>query len=129
MKNALRRPLLTNAGLHTKNLLLLSLTSFFMLAACLQVSAGGNEQKITLSEKNVPLEKVFREITKQSGYYFLYNNQQLQKVKKVSVEVKDASVREVLDECLKEQPITYTIIEQTIVIKPREEKLIAAPAP
>ena len=129
MKNVICNPPLKKRRLLLKTLLVMNLTAFFLLAACLQVNANGYGQKITISEKNVSLEKVFREIRKQSGYFFLYNNQQLEKVKKVSVEVTDASIEEVLDHCFKEQPLTYTIVEKTIVVKPKEEILYSAPAP
>ena len=121
MKNVICNPPLKKRRLLLKTLLVMNLTAFFLLAACLQVNANGYGQKITLSEKNVSLEKVFREIRKQSGYFFLYNNQQLEKVKKITIEVRDASIQEVLDHCFKEQPLTYTIIEKTIVVKPKEE--------
>ena len=129
MKNVLCNPPLKKRRLLLKTLLVMNLTAFFLLAACLQVNAKGYGQKITLSEKNVSLEKVFREIRKQSGYFFLYNNQQLEKVKKVTIEVKEASIQEVLDQCFKEQPLTYTIVEKTIVVKPKEEVFYSAPAP
>ena len=129
MKNVICNPPLKKRRLLLKTLLVMNLTAFFLLAACLQVNANGYGQKITLSEKNVSLEKVFREIRKQSGYFFLYNNQQLEKVKKITIEVRDASIQEVLDHCFKEQPLTYTIIEKTIVVKPKEEVFYSAPAP
>ena len=121
MKNVLSNPPLLKQRLFIKTLMIMKLTAIFLLAACLQVSASGYGQKISLSQKNVTLEKIFREIRKQSGYSFLYNNQQLEKVKKVTVEVKDASIEDVLDICFKEQTLTYTIVEKTIVVKPREE--------
>jgi iron complex outermembrane recepter protein len=93
------------------------------------VNANGDTKKITLSQKNVSPEKIFREITRQSGYLFLYNNQQLEKVKNVTIDVRDVSIRQVLNLCLKEQPFTYTIIKKTIVIKPKEEKFTLAPMP
>ncbi|MGH2649400.1 MAG: hypothetical protein ACRDE8_17600, partial [Ginsengibacter sp.] len=45
---------------------------FFMIVGCLQVSAKSFSQKITLTEKDATLEKVFREIERQSDYLFWY---------------------------------------------------------
>ena len=93
----------------------------FLFAASLHVSANGFGQKITISQKNVSLEKVFKEIRKQSDYFFIYNNQNVEKASKVNIDVKDATIQEVLDQCFKLQPLTYTIVEKTIIIKPKEE--------
>ena len=68
----------------TKTLLIMKFTAILLLAASLQVSAIGFSQGITLSENNVSLEKIFKEIRKQSGYNFVYTQQLLQNSKKVS---------------------------------------------
>lgn len=67
MQNALcARMLLTRADL-TKTLLIMKFTAILLLSAALQVSATGYSQRVTLSEKNAPLEKVFTAIKKQTG--------------------------------------------------------------
>jgi len=50
-----------------KTLLLMNFTAIILLAACLQVSAKGFAQNVTLSLKDAPLEKVFSAIEKQTG--------------------------------------------------------------
>ena len=57
-----------------KKLLLMKFTTILLLAACLQVSARGLAQKITLSERNAPLEKILKQIHKQTGYQFFYES-------------------------------------------------------
>jgi TonB-linked SusC/RagA family outer membrane protein len=115
--------------LSSKTLLIMKLTIVLLIAACMQVSAKGYAQKITLSQKNVSLAKVFREIRNQSGYLFLYNDRQLKKLKKVNINVKDASIEQVLEESFKGQPLTYTIVDKTIVVIPKEELNVFIPAP
>ncbi|MBB5437696.1 TonB-dependent SusC/RagA subfamily outer membrane receptor, partial [Pedobacter sp. AK017] len=83
-------------------------------------------QKITLSEKDVPLEKVFKEIRRQSGYNFIYNSQMLREANPVSIVVKNAGLKSVLDLCFAGQPITYLINRNTVVVKWRQQP--AAPA-
>ena len=41
----------------------------------LEVNAEAKAQKITLSEKDAPLEKIMNAIKAQTGYYFLYNSE------------------------------------------------------
>lgn len=98
------------------------LTAIVLLASCLQLSARGISQQVTLSVKNASLEKVFIEIRKQTGYEFFYSTILLQKAKKVDLDVKNAGVRQVLDLCFSNQPFDYVIYERTIVIKPKEEE-------
>ncbi len=96
---------------------IMKLTIVLLIVACLQASAAGYSQQITLSAKNVTLQKIFQEIRKQSGYNFLYNDAWLDQKTRVSVEVKNASIEEVLEECFKELDITYAIVDNTIVVK------------
>ncbi|WP_431216896.1 carboxypeptidase-like regulatory domain-containing protein [Puia sp. P3] len=104
----------------------MKLTAFLILTACLQVAATGHAQKISISVKEAPLEKVFREIHRQSGYSFWYNTKQLDKATKVTVDLKNATLEEALRKCFQDQPFDYSIVEQTVVIKPR---LTPEPAP
>src|SRR5690606_9833639 len=89
----------------------------------------GYAQKITLFQKNISLAKVFNEIRDQSGYLFLYNDKQLGNGKKVTIEAKDASIEEILKQSFKDQLLTYTIIEKTIVVMPKEEVEVPALIP
>ena len=59
--------------------LAMKLTALLLLVACLQVSAHGYTQQITFSMRNATVEKVLREIERQTGYTFWYNNELLQK--------------------------------------------------
>ena len=53
--------------LKTKTFLVMKLTTFLLLVACMQVSAAGYGQRISISGQNLSLKKVFSEIQKQSG--------------------------------------------------------------
>lgn len=102
---------------------IMNLTAIFLVISCLQVSAKGYAQKVTLSEKNVPLEKVFQEIKKQTGYVFFFDEAYIKKANKVTIEVKDVSILSALDICFKDQQLTYTVITNTIVIEPKQTVL------
>lgn len=106
--------------------LAMKLTAVILLAACLQVSAAGFSQQITLSEKNVPLEKIFSEIRKQTGYEFFYSTSMMESAKKVTINIKHASIKDVLDVCFNEQPLNYTIYEKTIIVKAKPQVTIPA---
>ena len=74
----------------------MKLIPVFLLFISLQATAQENAKKITLSEKDVPLEKIFRAIWKQTGQQFIYTDELLKETKKVSIQVKDATLAEVL---------------------------------
>ena len=104
-----------------KKLLITKLTSILIFATCLQVSAKGFSQQITLKEKNVPLEKIFQQIKKQSGYVFWYEDKLLKKANLVKkIEVANAELEHVLVLLFKDQSLKYEIIGKTIVINEKE---------
>lgn len=100
-------------------MLIKRLTAMFLMVACLQVNAKTIAQIITLSEQNAPLDKVFKKIEKQSGYSFVYRDQLLKQARKVTIEAKGATLEKVLDMCFRDQPLTYAIVDKTIVVSER----------
>ncbi len=100
----------------TKILRKMKLTAALLLAVCLQVSASGFSQKVTLNIKNSSLEKVFREIRKQSGFLFLYKTDDLKKVGRVNLQVNNMEVTEVLTKALATTGFSFKIIDKTIVL-------------
>ncbi len=104
-----------------KTLLVMKLTAILLIAACLQVSAKGNAQTISISQRNTSLEKVFKEIHRKTGYQFFYLDDLLQKAKKFDINVKNASIEQVLALCFKDQPLNFTLTEKAITIKRKEE--------
>ena len=92
------------------------LTTIIVLATCLHLSAETYGQTITLSKKNASLSEIFLSIYQQTGYYFLYKDDLLKDARKVTIEVKDATLKEVLKICFEDQPISFTISDHTIVV-------------
>ncbi|HVU97054.1 MAG TPA: SusC/RagA family TonB-linked outer membrane protein [Puia sp.] len=104
------------------------LIAIIVLSTCLQASAGVFSQNITFSGKNVPLEKVFTVINKQSGYLVFCDYSLLREAKNVDIHVKDAPVETVLKECLKGQALAYEIVDKTIVIERKKPIVAEEPA-
>jgi len=104
-------------GIHKTVVRAMKLTGILLIIALLHVSAAGLSQKVTLSLKDAPLEKVFDQIKQQTGLSFLWDEQVLTKTMPVTLDVKDAAVSDVLDACLKNQGLSYSIIQNMVVIK------------
>lgn len=103
---------------------IMKLTLVLSLAAFLQVSAAGYAQKVSLSLHNASLEEVLQNIKQQTGYNFLYTTEMFKKSKPVAVNVKDVSLAYALQECFKNQPLTYTIEEKMVVVKERKRPFL-----
>lgn len=97
--------------------LAMKLTAFWILAFCLQSGANTYSQKVTLSVTNVSLKYVFKEITRQTGVSIVYKEALLEGMSPVSLNVHEASIEEVLNACLKGQPVEYQLSGKSIVIK------------
>jgi len=96
------------------------LTAYLILATCMQVAARGDAQSVTLSEKNAPILKVFKDIRRQTGFQFFYEGEVLSKVGPVTFEVKNGTVEEVLAKCFQNLSLSYSIVGKTIVVKAKE---------
>ncbi|RZK26513.1 MAG: SusC/RagA family TonB-linked outer membrane protein, partial [Flavobacterium sp.] len=105
---------------RTNNIYLCLLLIFPLLHVC----ATGKAQGITIKKKEVSLVDVFRDIRKQTDYDFIYTDKQISTSKKVDIDVDKASIKEVLDKCFANQPLTYKIRDKTITIETRPKPLI-----
>jgi TonB-linked SusC/RagA family outer membrane protein len=91
-----------------------------LLMVCLHLPATALPQGITFSGKNVLLEKVFHEITRKSGYTFVYNLEWLKRASRIDLHIKNKDLEGALAEVFRNQPFTYKIVEKTVVLKLKE---------
>ena len=84
------------------------------------VSANTFSQvRLSIDVKDATLKEVFKEITKLTGYEFVYSNNEVEQVGKVTMNAKDKDLQEVLAECLKGTQLWYMIEDQIVVISPK----------
>jgi TonB-linked SusC/RagA family outer membrane protein len=100
-----------------KSLLIMKLIILLLTTAILQVSANTYAQKITLNRSNVPLEKVMKEIRTQSGYDFFYDLEFIKNTRPVSINLKDATIEQALEQSFAGQSLTYSISNKIVIIK------------
>lgn len=99
-----------------KTLRVMKLTAFLLLVFCVHVSAEGLSQHITFSGRNIPLEKVFSEIEKQTGYVIFFDKHQVKMAEPVIVHAKALPLDEFLAKVLKDRPLDYFLTNKTIII-------------
>jgi TonB-linked SusC/RagA family outer membrane protein len=112
---------LRNKELFFKTLVIMKLTALLLLTTALHVSAGGYSQTVTLTAKNVSLEKIFKVIRQQTGYDFWYESALLKKAGNTNVDLKNVPLNQALDAALLNLPLSYKIVGRIIVVKEKEE--------
>lgn len=99
------------------------LTTVILIACLMQVSAAGLAQKISLSEKNAPITKIFDQIRLQCGYDFLVRGETLKSARPVTIEVRNLELKEVLKKIAEDQPLEFKIEERMVVVSKKESQL------
>ncbi|WEK35461.1 MAG: SusC/RagA family TonB-linked outer membrane protein [Candidatus Pseudobacter hemicellulosilyticus] len=84
------------------------------------IQSNSPDKRITLSKKNSTLPEIFKDIQRQTSYSFVYNTEMMQGVKKINIEVKNASLETVLGICFKETTLTYNLVDQTVIVRKKE---------
>jgi TonB-linked SusC/RagA family outer membrane protein len=103
-------------GFFTKTMLVMKLTTIFLLVGALQESAGGNAQTVTYSAKSVKLQTVFSAIEVQTGYHFFYRKEDLKDSKPISVQFKATNFITALETLFLGQPLRFEIQGNTVFI-------------
>jgi outer membrane receptor protein involved in Fe transport len=98
----------------------MKLTTITLLTACFAASFGCFAQTVTISERNVPIDRIFKTIEAQTDCIFFYDYNILRRAKNVTVHCKGVSLETALNLCFKDQPFTYTVRDKTIVVKSKE---------
>ena len=117
MKKAKRMLGMSNRRSIYKLLLLMKCTIVLMLFVTLHVSARSfSQERITLKLQSAELKTALRQIEKRSDYRFLYNDAVVGSTRKVSIDVNNALVTEVLDGILNETRLTYKLLDNKLVV-------------
>lgn len=100
----------------------------FLFIASMQVSAAVKAQRITLNVTDAPLLGVMKQIEKQSGYLFIYNEELLKKQPSVTLTITDFQLESALQKLFAKYPLAYHVVGKSIVIKERPAKAPTAKA-
>ena len=105
-------------SLKAKTWMVMKLMVVFLLFFTFQVGAKSYAQKITINKKQASLSDVFKAIEQQTGFLFFYDKVLVQKKKRIDIAIENATLDQALSACLKDQQLTYTIVKNTVVIRP-----------
>ncbi|MEC3880214.1 SusC/RagA family TonB-linked outer membrane protein [Parapedobacter sp. 10938] len=101
-------------------LLAMKLSLILMTVFSLNVTAGAIAQKIDIHAKNEPLKNVLQEMSRQSGYAFLYKDKGFTSARPVTIHLHSKDLFEALPLVLANQPFTYEANGKVISIIPKE---------
>lgn len=101
-------------------MLVMRLTTVILIASLMQVSAATFGQRITLNKTNVFLSNVLKDIRKQSGFDFYYDDKTIPESQKINISVANVTLDEALKIAFKGLNLKYDI-EGTIVTISKNE--------
>ena len=95
------------------------LTILLLLGCILTVSANSYAQKTKLdvNMSNASIRDLFGYIEEKSEFVFLYKNEDFDVNKKVEINLKNATINQILDEVLRGENVTYDVYERQVVIR------------
>lgn len=95
--------------------------SFLVLITLLFPFRLSAQEHLSIIATDTSLASIFDQIRNQSEIDFIYNDELLAKCDKVSINVKDVSIEDVLEMCLDKSILAYQKINHTIIIIPASE--------
>ncbi len=84
----------------------------------MQANSYAQSKKLTLNITNEPIANVLGKIEAQSKFSFFYNTEDVDLQERVSLNVDDTMIKEILDLLFKNKGISYTVVKKQIVLKP-----------
>ena len=94
----------------------------FLLMTFVSLTATALGQRTTIKLDNVGLQVAFNEIKQKMGYTFVYNDQVVKNVGKVSVNVTSSDIKYILAKCLEGTSLDFYIEDNIVVIKSKAEQ-------
>ena len=108
--------------IHGNFLLMMRLTMLFLLMTFVSLTATALGQRATIKLDNVDLQVAFNEIKQKMGYTFVYNDQVVKNVGKVSVNITSSDIKYILAKCLEGTSLDFYIEDNIVVIKSKAEQ-------
>jgi hypothetical protein len=98
------------------------------LLTMMVASVNAQSQRMSIAVTDTTLETVIKSIRKQTDVNIIYNNEEVNKYKKVTVNVQNGTVEDVLKQALAKTRLTYVTENRTFIIKKiKSEETIQPP--
>ena len=114
----------TPKGKLSKLLLMMKLTTFILMISLIQVNAATFAQKLNLVQSPVTVEKVLREIKKQTSYNVLVESTNFNTNAKINANFVNAPLEKVMETLLNGSEMTYVLENKNIIIKHKPKSFL-----
>ncbi|WP_286083740.1 SusC/RagA family TonB-linked outer membrane protein, partial [Parabacteroides goldsteinii] len=94
----------------------MKLTFLFLVISLLTFTAEASAQRVSISLNNVKVEKILSTITKQTGLSVAYSKQIVNLDRRMSIQVEDADVAQVLEKLVADTNLSYEIRNNKIYL-------------
>ncbi|ETZ22736.1 SusC/RagA family TonB-linked outer membrane protein [Pedobacter sp. V48] len=94
----------------------MKLNSVFILSILCLLSTSVTAQKLNFVKKKITLVQVFKEITRQTDYQVIWNEQKLNVDQRIDADFQNVSLPQVMNRILSGLPLTYIISKKMIII-------------
>ncbi|MGL1887624.1 MAG: carboxypeptidase-like regulatory domain-containing protein [Reichenbachiella sp.] len=112
---------IVNPITHRKSITSIRKVMVFSMVCLLLVwskSVQAQTVKYSLSMDNASIESVINELRSQAELNFIYNDEEVKKCQPISIHITDADLDEILTQCLANTGLTFSHVNNTIVIAP-----------
>ncbi|WP_082986945.1 MULTISPECIES: SusC/RagA family TonB-linked outer membrane protein [Butyricimonas] len=92
----------------------------FILGGGMLNNTFAQTEKLTLKRENVSMLDIIFAVEKQSKMTFVYSMDAVNKIGKITIDVKDVLIDSVMNVCLRKTDYTYALEKNVVVIKKRE---------
>ena len=98
---------------------IMKLTIVLLIGFMMTVSANSYSQntRLDINLSNTTIKDLFGYIEQNSKFIFLYRTEDFNTTKKMSIDIKDATINQILDQALKDEKVVYEVYERQIVIR------------
>lgn len=100
-----------------KLLMMLKFILLLVVLSTTQLTAKVFGQRASINSKNISLKRLFEDLRKQTGFHFLYLEEDLAGSKPVSLSMNNAELETILDKALSPQSLRYFVRNNRIVIE------------
>lgn len=103
-----------------KYLMMMKLTFLLIFGLSVGVLASGKAQNVSIDMKNVPLEEVLEEVSKQSKLRLFYDQSIVKNLRISRLSVSNVSVSSILNKALRGKNLRFQILDNTIVLNEKQ---------
>jgi TonB-linked SusC/RagA family outer membrane protein len=112
-----------------KMFLVMRIVLFLMLVCIIQsfaLDSKSQNAKVSISVNEMKLEDILEKIESESYYRFAYSRAEIDVTKTYSLSIKNAEIKELLEQLFKQREVSYSIIDRQIVLSSAKEPSISS---